>query len=192
MSHRVLFIDDDAALLKALGDYFARSGCEVHRARSGPEGVETFDRVQPDVTVLDLLMPEMSGMEVLDALRQRDATVIMLTAHGEIESAVDAMRRGAENFLVKPVDVTYLVQAVDKAAETHRLRLENKDLRGHLPPGRRWLGIRLGFVAALVIGSFALGLVIGAVRASRDAEPGARAADTAEPAMQTADSVTFR
>lgn len=100
--YRVLFIDDDAAVLRSLGDYFQRLGHEVHRAPSGQEGIAVFDRVNPDVTILDLFMPEMNGIEVLEALRRKGATVVMLTAYGEVESAVEAMRLGAENFLIKP------------------------------------------------------------------------------------------
>ncbi len=78
----ILLIDDDQAILSALGKYFERVGHVVHRAESGKEGIALHERVRPDVTVLDVFMPEMSGMEVLEVLRERNATVIMLTGQG--------------------------------------------------------------------------------------------------------------
>ena len=128
-SRRLLFIDDDQAVVKALGNYFRQLGHDVHTAPDGKEGIAVYDRVRPEVTVLDLHMPGMSGMEVLDVLRQRGAMVIMLTGYGEVGHAVEAMKLGAENFLTKPVDMAHLVAAVDKAAEKGRLRQENVELR---------------------------------------------------------------
>lgn len=159
--HRILFIDDDPDVLRTLGDYFERLGHTVYRAESGKEGIGIWEREKPDVTVLDLFMPEMNGLEVLEVLKQKRAIVIMLTAFGEIESAVDAMRLGAENFLTKPIEMTHLAQAVDKAAEKGHLRREVVELRERLAPNVKRRIVRTALLLLLVFGSVAVGRIIG-------------------------------
>ena len=89
----ILLVDDDQNILKALGNYFERVGHVVHSAQSGKQAIALHERTRPDVTVLDVFMPEMSGLEVLEILRGRGAVVVMLTGQGEIEIAVRAMVR---------------------------------------------------------------------------------------------------
>ncbi|NIM52155.1 MAG: response regulator [Gemmatimonadales bacterium] len=158
---KVLFIDDDPDVLRSLGDYFEQQGHEVHRAPSGKEGIALWDRVQPEVTVLDLYMPEMNGLEVLEVLRRKRAMVIMLTAYGDIESAVEAMRLGAENFLTKPIDMLHLSQAIEKAAEKTTLRREVIELRARLTPSLQRRIVRVVLLLLLVFVSVALGRWIG-------------------------------
>jgi DNA-binding NtrC family response regulator len=170
-AHRVLFVDDDQSVVQALGNYFRQLGHEVHTAPDGKQGIAAFDRIRPDVTVLDLHMPGMTGMEVLEVLKQRGAMVIMLTGYGEIEHAVQAMKLGAENFLTKPVDMAHLVAAVEKAAEKGRLRRENVELRARLTPSMRRRLMRWGAFAALVAASVLLGRFIGGAGEERPARP---------------------
>lgn len=170
-SYRVLFVDDDPAVLRSLGDYFERLGHEVFRASSGREGLKLYDQHQPDVVVLDLYMPEMSGMEVLEQLVRREAMVIMLTGYGELENAIQAMRLGAENFLTKPVEMSHLVAAVEKAAEKHALRRENVELRARLSPGLKRRLLRYGALAVLVVLSLLVGRFIGSQGTSRPVRP---------------------
>ena len=158
---KVLFIDDDPDVLRTLGDYFERLGHDVHRAPSGKKGIATWNKVQPDVTVLDLYMPEMNGLEVLSGLRQKEAMVIMLTAYGDVESAVESMRLGAENFLTKPIDMSHLVQAVEKAAEKGKLRQEVVELRRRLAPNVRRQILRVLLVVIMIMVAVALGRWIG-------------------------------
>ena len=168
---KVLFIDDDSDVLRTLGDYFERLGHDVHRAPSGKEGIAAWNKVQPDVTVLDLYMPEMNGLEVLEDLRHKKAMVIMLTAYGDVESAVEAMRLGAENFLTKPIDMSHLVQAVEKAAEKGRLRQEVVELRRRLAPNVRRQILRILLVVILILVAVALGRWIGGSGDARPREP---------------------
>ena len=160
-SYKVLFIDDDPDVLRSLGAYFEQLGHQVYRASSGKEGVAAWEREQPDVTVLDLYMPEMNGLKVLEKLRSKRAMVIMLTAHGEIESAVQAMNLGAENFLTKPIDMPHLAQAVEKAVEKQALRRENVELRSQLRPSVRRRLVIAGVFLMLVMASLGLGSLIG-------------------------------
>lgn len=159
----VLFIDDDTTVLKTLGKHFTRAGFEVHTADSGREGIEKYRRERPDVTVLDLNMPGVSGMEVLDVLRREQAVVIMLTGYAELENAVEAMRRGAENFIAKPVKLSHLEVAVEKAAEKTSYRREVVKLREQLSPGLKKRLVRYVALALMVAVSLLGGTMIGRI-----------------------------
>ncbi len=134
MADSVLLIDDDVDVLRAIGNAFERLGYEVTRELSGEAGLATFDRQRPEVVILDLRLPGMDGMEVLEALRQRGAAVILLTGQSDIETAVRARQLGAENFLTKPVDITHLAAAAARVADKVRLRRVNETLL-HSPIG---------------------------------------------------------
>ncbi len=161
--YRVLFVDDDELLLNALGEYFERLGHDVYKAGTGQEGLELFKRIRPDVAVLDLYMPDMSGMQVLEAIRQDypEAMVLLLTGYGEVETAVEAMRLGAENFLTKPIDMPHLQASVEKAAEKAALRQENVELRARLKPNVKRRIMRWGAVVLLLFAAAAMGRFIG-------------------------------
>jgi DNA-binding NtrC family response regulator len=129
MTDTVLLIDDDEDVLRTLGAYFEKLGSEVYRAVTGGEGLDTFDRTHPDVVILDLNLPDQSGLDVLEQLKARRASVILLTGHGDIETAVKAMQLGAENFLTKPVDLPHLAAATARVSEKVRLVRHNALLR---------------------------------------------------------------
>ena len=180
--YRLLFVDDDESVLRALGNYFVELGHEVHTATSGKAGLGLFEQVEPHVVVLDLKMPELSGMEVLEVLRRKRAVVLMLTGHGEIESAVQAMRLGAENFLQKPVDMPHLVAAIEKAAEKADLRRENRELRVRLHPSTRRQIMRVVLLLALVAVAVGIGAIIGSAGGERPMVPIPIEQDPAFPA----------
>jgi two-component system response regulator HydG len=169
--YRILFVDDEPAILKSLGDYFEKLGHEVFRADTGKGAIATFDKVKPDVTILDLKLPDISGLEVLGTLRQKNATVLMLTGYGEVETAVEAMRLGAENFLTKPVDLKHLAATVEKAAEKSALRIENVELRRRLAPNLRRTLVRWTVVGLLLAASAVVGQLIGRSGQERPAVP---------------------
>src|SRR5712692_4614937 len=146
MPDSVLLIDDDDSVLRAIGAYLERIGAEVHREATGQAGIETFERVRPDVVILDLHLPDVGGLEVLERLKLQGASVILLTGHGDIETAVRAMQLGAEHFLTKPVDMTHLAAAAARVSEKVRLRRQNLLLRSHdhLEEGPDTLGVSPG------------------------------------------------
>jgi DNA-binding NtrC family response regulator len=160
-AYTILFIDDEPDVLRTLGNYFERLGHQVHRATSGKEGLDLFERVRPDIAVLDVAMPEMAGLDVLQVLRERNAMVIMLTGRSDIETAVEAMRLGAENFLVKPVDMPHLTEVIEKAAEKAVLRRENVALKRRLRPSMRRNVTRAALLLLLVLVSAGIGQAIG-------------------------------
>src|SRR5947208_512545 len=129
MADTLLLVDDDPAVLRAIGDYFERIGYEVWREGTGEEAMRTHRGVRTDVVVLDLHLPDASGLVVLERLRREGAAVILLTGQGDIETAVKAMQLGAENFLTKPVDMTHLSAAIARVAEKVRLSRQNARLR---------------------------------------------------------------
>ncbi len=143
MADTLLLVDDDASVLRAIGDYFERVGYEVWRDGTGEQAIDTFHRVRPDVVLLDLHLPDSSGLAVLERLRREGAAVILLTGQGDIETAVKAMQLGAENFLTKPVDMTHLAAAIARVAEKVRLSRQNARLRAldHEAEGIGSLGV---------------------------------------------------
>ena len=143
MADTLLLVDDDPSVLRAIGDYFERIGYEVWRDGTGEQAMETYRRVRPDVILLDLHLPDSSGLIVLERLRREGAAVILLTGQGDIETAVKAMQLGAENFLTKPVDMTHLAAAIARVAEKSRLSRQNARLRAldHEAEGITSLGV---------------------------------------------------
>jgi DNA-binding NtrC family response regulator len=139
----LLLVDDDVSVLRAIGDYFERLGYEVLREATGDAGIETFMRVRPDVVILDLNLPDASGLVVLEQLRRANGAVILLTGQGDIQTAVRAMQLGAENFLTKPVDMNHLAAATARVAEKVRLSRQNAMLRSrdHEGEGLASLGV---------------------------------------------------
>ncbi len=159
MADNLLLIDDDADVLRAVGDYFERLGFEVYREMSGERGLDTFARLRPDVVLLDLHLPDLGGLEVLERLRGAGAAVILLTGQGDIATAVRAMQLGAEHFLTKPVDMGHLAAATARVLEKVHLSrqyalLRERDHQGEKPeslgvsPGMQELARQIGLLAA--------------------------------------------
>jgi len=162
---RILVVDDDEAVLKGLSEYFARLGYEVVRAGTGKQGLDGFKSQNPDVTILDLRLPDIDGMQVLEIMRDRKAMVILLTGYGDIPTAVRAMQLGAENFLTKPVDLPHLVATVERAIEKLDLRRENIRLRQMVPSTRKRIAQAVAVVvlaaASLLVGRWVGGMGSG-------------------------------
>jgi len=134
MPNSVLLIDDDHQILHAIGRYLTRFGYEVLEQDTGERGVEEYRRSSPDVVLLDLNLPDISGFDVLRAIKPQGASVIMLTGSGDIQTAVQAMQLGAENYLTKPVEMTHLVVALERVLDKVRLRHEIELLKSKAAP----------------------------------------------------------
>lgn len=160
-ARRVLFIDDDETILNVWRRYFAKVGYQVFTAPSGHEGIKTFNRTLPDVVVVDLHLPDISGLGVLERIRSKRHVVIMLTGDGEVANAVEAMRRGAENFLIKPIDMPHLEVAVEKAAEKAALYREVKKLRSDVPMNIKRKMLQMSLASVLIVLAVGVGLLIG-------------------------------
>jgi DNA-binding NtrC family response regulator len=121
---RVLVVDDDAASRRMLEVRLRALGCEVAMAADGEEARAAIESQAPTVMLLDLRMPRLDGMELLRMLRKSgaDFPVIVITAHGSVETAVDAMKEGAYDFIPKPFDPKHLEIVVRKALEREALK----------------------------------------------------------------------
>ncbi|MEO6811961.1 MAG: sigma-54 dependent transcriptional regulator [Isosphaeraceae bacterium] len=119
----ILIIDDEPSILHAFRRAFADPDDTLLTASDGAEGLETVSRTRPDVVVLDLNLPDRSGMEVFHEIRRIDARipVIFITGHGTTETAIEAMKQGAFDYLLKPLDVAKVRDLVERAAEVSRL-----------------------------------------------------------------------
>ncbi|MBF8297697.1 MAG: yfhA [candidate division NC10 bacterium] len=128
---KVLIVDDDPSARKILQSRLKMMNYQSLVASSGSEGLEQIRREAPSIVLLDLQMPRMSGIDVLKALKREklETTVIVVTAHATIETAVEAMKEGAYDFITKPVDAKHLEIVLGKAFERESLREQNRFLQ---------------------------------------------------------------
>ncbi len=129
---RLLVVDDEVELMRALGDALGEHGYEVTGVTSAREGLSALsDGVGYDVLLSDLMMPETDGIRLLEAARKiaPDLTVVIMTGQGTIETAVEAMRLGAFDYVLKPFKMQALLPVIARAVGVRRLRAENARLR---------------------------------------------------------------
>ncbi len=128
MPQRVLLVDDDARVRTTLGDALAEAGYAVRRAGSGPEALELIGAEPPDIVLSDVRMPSMDGLELLALLRERvrDTDVVLMTAFDDMPTVVTAMRSGAAEFLVKPIDLDNLLAVLRRLFEDRAVRRRTK------------------------------------------------------------------
>jgi len=133
-SGRILIVDDDPDIVEVLGDRLVSQGYQVRTARDGIEALKAIEQDTPEVVLLDLQMPRMGGLEVLRKIGEdgRDVTVVVITAVGTIERAVEAMKNGAYDFITKPFNPEQITLTVAKALEREGLRKTNRYLRTQL------------------------------------------------------------
>lgn len=120
----ILIIEDDLALTQIYKDYLRDESYDIEIALTGSEGIELAEELEPDAIVLDMRLPDMSGIDILDHARARrwSATVVVVTAHGTVDVAVAAMQAGASDFLTKPFDDERLVITLRNALERRELK----------------------------------------------------------------------
>jgi DNA-binding NtrC family response regulator len=143
LAETIIVADDDAYIQEVLGDRLECLGYRVARAADGRQALELVEREDPQMVFLDIEMPEMRGFDVLREMRKRekDVPVVMITAYGSIDLAVEAMKEGAYDFIPKPFKPTHIALVVEKAMERQRLRREKEvlseevDRRHRLIPG---------------------------------------------------------
>ncbi len=134
MSSTVLVVDDDRANLDSVCRIFQKEGVSTLPANSGQEALALLRKPEVGVLVTDLMMPGVDGQELLKACRamRPDVEVVLMTAYATVETAVNAMRDGAYDFITKPLKRHSLVKAVQKAMEKQALVAENRDLKAQL------------------------------------------------------------
>jgi DNA-binding NtrC family response regulator len=140
----VLVVDDESGILDSLRILLKNSGFDVSVALGGKAGLEQLVKGAPDIVLTDIRMPQVSGMEILDAVRERDAhtPVIFMTAQAELRTAIEAVNRGAFYYVLKPFSNDDLVAIVRRAAEARQLRTENQQLKREIRRRDRRIGGR--------------------------------------------------
>ena len=139
-THSLLVIDDEPFVRDSLTAYLEESGYQVFGAGDVREGLELFNRLQPDVVLLDLKMPDGGGLSLLKELDQHpaDTPVIVISGTGVISDVVQALRYGASDYLTKPIaDMEVLEHSIARCLEQGRLRRENRAYRGQLEETNR-------------------------------------------------------
>ena len=131
---RLLVIDDEKGIRDALVQLFEYEGHDVMSAEDGREGIELADQSRPDVIFLDVKMPGLDGLDVLARLHEADPTalVVMISGHGTIDTAVEATRKGAYDFLEKPLDSDRLLVTLRRALELKGLTRSMADLKSQV------------------------------------------------------------
>lgn len=143
---QIMLVDDDKELLEIYDKIFKLNGFDVISCENGEKALAALAKNQISVVISDIIMPKMSGIELLREIKKRNpqTEVIMLTAEGSISGAVEAVKEGAFSYLVKPAEVDDLISNIKKAAELSKVKVENEVLKGQiatLADGREFIGI---------------------------------------------------
>ena len=139
----LLFVDDEAALRNLMAERLGERGFEVAEAGSGEKALELLDQFAFDILVTDLRLPGIDGSRVIEAARERYPGIIaiVITGYGTVKDAVEAIKRGASDFVAKPFQFDELLHVLDKALEQRRLASENAYLRSQLEQRYQFGGI---------------------------------------------------
>ena len=131
MIERILVVDDDQSLREFLTITLSRDGFEVVAAASGPEALKAMAEAPADLALVDLKMPGMDGLEVLRRLKEISETVavVIVTAFATTETAIQALKEGAYDYLVKPFELDEVGLLLERLLELRSLRRENRELR---------------------------------------------------------------
>lgn len=123
---KILVVDDESSIRETLAMFLSEKGHELCGAASGQEGITLFESFNPDVIILDIRLPDLNGLEVLSQMRSRNsmAKVIMITAFQDMDTTIQAMKRGAYDYIHKPLDADEIEKAVNGALHTLRLDRE--------------------------------------------------------------------
>lgn len=128
---KILLIDDEAAIRSALKEILEYESFEVKEAEDGASALKALEKEEFDLIFCDIKMPRMDGLELLDKIKANgiDAPVVMMTGHGTVETAVEALKKGAYDFIQKPLDLNRILVTVRNASDQKALVQETKTLR---------------------------------------------------------------
>ena len=148
MAQNILVIDDEKAIRKALSEILTFEGFVVEEAVDGAEGAKKIKENNYDCILCDIKMPKMDGMEVLQLAREEcpDTPFIVISGHGNIETAVDAVKKGAYDYISKPPDLNRLLITIRNAMDKKLLVTETKQLRKRISRGYEMIGASEGMM----------------------------------------------
>ncbi|MBE9536866.1 MAG: response regulator [Proteobacteria bacterium] len=160
--NKILVADDSAMTQELFHDLFVGKGYEVFQAYNGSEAISLFDAVHPDLVLLDIMMPSVSGMEVLRHIKSTSAAalVVMMTAHGSEETAVDAMKSGADDYLIKPLSYRKVLALIEELLEKSRVRRENLELRERIHKTESYLAHLVDNISEAIISTDSQGGIL--------------------------------
>jgi DNA-binding NtrC family response regulator len=129
MPEKVLLVDDEKEFLEAMAERMTVRGIEVSTASSASEAIRLAEKESFDAIIVDLMMPEMDGLEALKLLKKKspESEVILLTGHATLEKGIEAMKLGAVDFLEKPANITELTEKI-KEAHAHKMIVVEKQI----------------------------------------------------------------
>ncbi|MCK5618504.1 MAG: sigma-54-dependent Fis family transcriptional regulator, partial [Candidatus Krumholzibacteria bacterium] len=136
MKSVILLVDDQDTIRFFLEKTLTQEGYESVTAKTGGEAIEAARRIMPDLVLLDLKLPDMDGLEVLQKIKEifPEICVVMITAFGDIETAVKAMKAGAYDFVSKPINLDQLLMVIRKGLKSERLSREVLQLKRQMDP----------------------------------------------------------
>ena len=138
--YRILIVDDEDNVRRMLTTAFSLQGHETHCASNGEEALQRFADAPPDVVLMDIRMPEMNGIDALKVMRtqQPRIPVILMTAYAEVETAVEALRSGAFDYVIKPFDLDELNLLIQRALQLQAMKQEIRSLHQALSTSWQW------------------------------------------------------
>ena len=136
---KILIVDDERSILESLDMFLGEKGHTVYTAFSGLEGFDKFNKEKPDVLILDIRLPDLNGLEVLDRVQSngRGAKVIMMTAFHDMETTIQAMKRGAYDYIHKPLDADEVERSVNRALRLLEVDRESPVLKKAKSPSNQ-------------------------------------------------------
>ena len=139
-TYRILIVDDEENVRRMLATAFSLQGHETHCASDGKAALTLFADTHPDVVLMDIRMPEMDGIDALKVMRaqQPRIPVILMTAYAEVETAVEALRSGAFDYVIKPFDLDELNLVIQRALQLQAMKQEIRNLHKALSTSWQW------------------------------------------------------
>ncbi len=127
---KIIVVDDEPIITETLGMSLQEEDWQIFSANHGEEAIKLAKKVSPDVAIIDLKLPDISGLEIARAIKDMDADVcvIIITAHAKMETAISALVEGAYDYITKPFDITHVKSVVQKGLQKRALALKNKEL----------------------------------------------------------------
>ncbi|RQW05343.1 response regulator, partial [candidate division KSB1 bacterium] len=127
----ILLVDDEAIVRKTIGDYLTELGHRVQQVSDGASALQWLEKQDYDIALVDMRMPGMDGLALLQKVREiyPELSVVIITAHGNMEMAIQALRLGAADFLTKPIKLLELDAVLEKSMQLLKLRQEGRHLR---------------------------------------------------------------
>ena len=124
MKTSILIVDDEMDALDLMEELFIKHGYETYTASNGVEALNLISEIEPDIVISDMVMPEMDGIKLLDMMSKKhpEIAVIMITAHGTIETAVETMKKGARDYILKPLRLDEILAKVETISQLKELR----------------------------------------------------------------------